>query len=122
VGPAERCRPARRQRQRSRCADGRPGEAVHAVLFDEGPRQRAWSGDRAAHCRRARCGIDVGDAMPNGRCSPWSCRRHEGSLQARKAASPQGRHAGVRRPRYPTLLAGLPACRLAACSLSCPQS
>ncbi len=46
--------PARRQRQRTGRARGGPRQAVHAVLLDQRPGQRARPGDRAAHHRGAR--------------------------------------------------------------------
>ncbi len=50
----QRTRAARRERQRARRAARRPGQAVHAVLLDQGTRERARPGDRPADCRRAR--------------------------------------------------------------------
>ena len=44
---------ADRHRQRPRHSCGRAGEAVHAVLFDQAPRQRPRPRDCAAHRRRA---------------------------------------------------------------------
>ena len=51
---AQRRRAARRRRQRPRRPGGRPRQAVHAVLLDQGPRQRPRPRDRPPHHRRAR--------------------------------------------------------------------
>ena len=69
------CVAPRRQRQRPRRAARGPRQAVHAVLLDQGTRQRPRPGDRAPHRRRARRRHRGRRPRAAGaRASPSSCR------------------------------------------------